>query len=61
MAWTFNIAPREALAAPTSNTLNNIQSAVILVVSILSALGAGWIMLSFAVRPHMLSTAVAFG
>jgi hypothetical protein len=45
----FDIAPRAALAAPTDPTVIRVQSAVILVASILACLGAGWIMASFLV------------
>jgi hypothetical protein len=46
----FDIAPRDALAAPTTSSETAIQSTAILVVSILSVIGAGWIILSFVVR-----------
>ncbi|KAK3305795.1 G protein-coupled glucose receptor regulating Gpa2-domain-containing protein [Chaetomium strumarium] len=43
----FDIAPRAALAAPTDPGIIRVQSAVILVASILACVGAGWIMASF--------------
>jgi hypothetical protein len=49
MMWNFDIAPRDALAAPTTDSQTYTLSVVILVISILSTLGAGWIMLSFCV------------
>ncbi|KAH8893840.1 hypothetical protein GQ53DRAFT_100010 [Thozetella sp. PMI_491] len=48
MRMPFELAPREALAAPTAAWQAKIQSTAILVVSMLSILGAGWIMISFA-------------
>ena len=50
LPFEFDVAPRDALAAPTRADQTHIQSLVILLVSILSTLGAGWIMLSYAVR-----------
>jgi hypothetical protein len=47
----FEIRSREALAAPTDRYQIHTQSIAIMVVSILSVLGAGWIMASFAVSP----------
>jgi hypothetical protein len=46
----FDISPREALAAPTTDEETYIQSVVILTLSVVSAMAAGWILLSFAVR-----------
>ncbi|KAL1838627.1 hypothetical protein VTJ49DRAFT_2464 [Mycothermus thermophilus] len=45
---TFDIAPRAALAAPTEPEVIQTQSLVIVVASLLSILGAGWIIASFA-------------
>ena len=50
LPFHFDIAPRDALAAPTKTDQTRVQSLVILFVSIVSALGAAWIMLSFVVR-----------
>lgn len=47
---------REALAAPADRSEMVLQSIVILVVSILSILGAGWIILSFCVTSHVLAS-----
>jgi hypothetical protein len=49
MMLNFDIAPREALAAPKQTDDIRLQSIAIMVVSLLSVLGAGWIMLSFCV------------
>ncbi|EFW99437.1 hypothetical protein CMQ_7805 [Grosmannia clavigera kw1407] len=49
MSWEYDTLPRGVLAAPRSNHQTYILSSVILAISILSALGAGWIILSFAV------------
>ncbi|KAH8902631.1 hypothetical protein BR93DRAFT_227053 [Coniochaeta sp. PMI_546] len=48
MHLNFDISPRDALAAPASDGLTYFLSIVIVVVSTMSAVGAGWIMLSFA-------------
>jgi hypothetical protein len=40
---------REGLAAPTAKAQIHIQSVVVLIVSISSLLGAGWIILNYAV------------
>jgi hypothetical protein len=45
-----DIAPRAALAAPTEPFVIYVQSVAILVSSILSVLGAGWMIASFLVR-----------
>jgi hypothetical protein len=45
----FDISPREALAAPTTDEETYIQSIVILTLSVFSFFSAGWILLSFAV------------
>jgi hypothetical protein len=45
----FEISPREALAAPTTDAETYIQSVVILTLSVVSCISAGWILLSFAV------------
>jgi hypothetical protein len=45
----FDIAPRTALAAPTEPFIIQAQSAVILAVSILSAVGGAWMVASFFV------------
>jgi hypothetical protein len=45
----FDISPREALAAPTTDEGTYIQSIVILTFSVVSFIAAGWIVLSFAV------------
>lgn len=45
----FDISLREALAAPTTDEETYIQSVVILTLSVVSAMAAGWILLSFAV------------
>ncbi|KAH7141511.1 hypothetical protein B0J13DRAFT_637243, partial [Dactylonectria estremocensis] len=47
MRLPFDISPREALAAPTKGSQIFVQSVVVLIVSISSILGAGWIILSF--------------
>ncbi|AEO68012.1 uncharacterized protein THITE_2051273 [Thermothielavioides terrestris NRRL 8126] len=47
MHGSVEIGPRTALAAPTDPGVIRIQSAVILAVSILSLLGAAWIIASF--------------
>ena len=54
MSRNFDLLAREALAAPTTDSDNHVQSVVILIVSILSTLGAGWIIISFVVctRSH---------
>ncbi|KAK3390066.1 G protein-coupled glucose receptor regulating Gpa2-domain-containing protein [Podospora didyma] len=43
----FDIAPREALAAPTDPFTIRAQSVVVMVASIMSILGAGWILASY--------------
>lgn len=48
--FNSEIVPREALAAPTDKFAIHYQSVVIMIVSIMSVLGAGWIMASFCVR-----------
>jgi hypothetical protein len=45
----MHVYRREALAAPADRSEMVLQSIVILVVSILSILGAGWIIVSFCV------------
>ncbi|KAF6843529.1 G-protein coupled receptor 1 [Colletotrichum musicola] len=45
----------EALAAPKDPAHVRLQSIVILIVAIMSVLGAGWIMLSYAVFPNLRS------
>ncbi|KAM7189724.1 hypothetical protein V8F33_009863 [Rhypophila sp. PSN 637] len=52
---TFEIAPRAALAAPTDPFVIKSQSAVLLVASILSVLGGGWMVISFFVFPALRS------
>lgn len=52
---SLDIAPRAALAAPTDPFVMYSQSTVIVVVSVLSAVGAGWMVASFLVRPPKLS------
>ncbi|KAH8665442.1 hypothetical protein BGZ61DRAFT_561539 [Ilyonectria robusta] len=47
MRLPLEISSREALAAPTDVSQIRIQSVVILIVSICSILGAGWIILNF--------------
>ena len=47
--FDFDISPRAALAAPTVASQITVQSTVIMIVSTLSALGAFWIIASFAV------------
>ncbi|VTT59104.1 unnamed protein product [Fusarium fujikuroi] len=49
MESPMHIYRREALAAPADRSEMVLQSIVILVVSILSILGAGWIIISFCV------------
>ncbi|PNP76611.1 hypothetical protein FNYG_10030 [Fusarium nygamai] len=49
MESPMHVYRREALAAPADRSEMVLQSIVILVVSILSILGAGWIILSFCV------------
>lgn len=49
MESPMHIYRREALAAPADRSEMVLQSIVILVVSILSILGAGWIIVSFCV------------
>lgn len=55
MESPMRIYHREALAAPADRSEMVLQSIVILVVSILSILGAGWIIVSFFVISHVLS------
>ncbi|KAM7192597.1 hypothetical protein V8F20_008806 [Naviculisporaceae sp. PSN 640] len=52
---SFEIAPRAALAAPTDPYIIKTQSAVILVASVLSVLGGGWMVISFFVFPALRS------
>ena len=47
----FEISPRSALAAPTELFVIYIQGLAILVTSVLSVLGAGWMIASFFVSP----------
>ena len=47
----FDISPRSALAAPTELFVIYIQGLAILVTSVLSVLGAGWMIASFFVSP----------
>jgi hypothetical protein len=54
MESPMHIYHREALAAPADRSQMVLQSIVILVVSILSILGAGWIILSFFVSLKIL-------
>lgn len=49
MESPMHVYRREALAAPADRSEMVLQSIVILVVSILSILGAGWIIVSFCV------------
>ena len=49
MFRSIEIAPRAALAAPTETYVITSQSAAILVASILSLLGGGWMVVSFFV------------
>ncbi|KAK4102532.1 hypothetical protein N658DRAFT_340609 [Parathielavia hyrcaniae] len=51
----FDIAPRAALAAPTEPMVIHAQSAVILIVSILSVLGGAWMVASFFVFSNLRS------
>jgi hypothetical protein len=50
MKIPFDISPREALAAPATEGQTKLLSIVIILVSVLSILGAGFIILSFVVR-----------
>ncbi|KAM7214705.1 hypothetical protein V8F06_009870 [Rhypophila decipiens] len=52
---SFDISPRAALAAPTDPFIIKTQSAVILVASLLSVLGGGWMVISFFVFPALRS------
>ncbi|KAM7195806.1 hypothetical protein V8F33_006455 [Rhypophila sp. PSN 637] len=52
---SFDISPRAALAAPTDPFIIKTQSAVILVASLLSVLGGGWMVISFFVFPVLRS------
>ncbi|KAK5663849.1 hypothetical protein OQA88_52 [Cercophora sp. LCS_1] len=47
------VAPRAALAAPTSREAVVTQSAVVMFSSILSVVGAGWMIASFLVFPNL--------
>ncbi|KAK0613574.1 hypothetical protein B0T14DRAFT_281781 [Immersiella caudata] len=51
----FDISPRAALAAPTEPFVIHMQSIAILIASILSALGAGWMIASFFAFPDLRS------
>jgi hypothetical protein len=53
----MDVFQREALSAPTSDSDIRTLNIVILIVSIFSALGAGWIVLSFLVSSPLLSIA----
>ncbi|KAK2038943.1 hypothetical protein LZ31DRAFT_607624 [Colletotrichum somersetense] len=47
--------PDEALAAPATPSEVRLQSIVILVVAVISLVGAGWIMANYAIFPHLRS------
>ncbi|KAK3348821.1 hypothetical protein B0T25DRAFT_230094 [Lasiosphaeria hispida] len=55
MFGSFDIAPRAALAAPTEPSVIYPQSTVIIVVSILSAIGGAWMVASFFIFSNLRS------